>query len=135
MAEEAVDTAVKARLAAHWDKCGVVPDLNTNQKLPAAPFLTVVYPVVNADQMSIGAPGANIWRETGVFLLVLHVERGKGAAAWLGWTRELASLFRGKSFDGVQTFAPTSAPLDNDNESGNFYQLSVAVPYQYDLIG
>lgn len=134
MPEKSVDDAVKARLGAMWDKCPVVADLNVGP-LPSAPFVTVIYPVVNADQMSIGAPGANIWRESGVFLLVLNVERGTGAAAWLEWVRDLASIFRGKSFDGVQTFAPSSAPLDNDNEDGNYYALSVAVPYQYDLIG
>ena len=130
-----VDIAVKARLAANWTHCPVVVELNLSADLPSAPFLTVVYPVANAEQMSIGAPGANIWRETGVFLLVLNVERSTGSSAWLEWSDELSALFRGKTFSGVQTFATTSAPIDNDNENGNYYELAVAVPYQYDLIG
>jgi hypothetical protein len=135
MAHSDVVTAVQARLAAGWSHCPVQADLNTGDRLPAAPFLTVLYPLSNAVQMSVGAPGANIWREEGVFLLVLEVERGRGTSDYQPWADELAALFRGKNFDGVQTFAPTSSPLGDDNEDGNFFKLSVAVPYQFDLIG
>ncbi|ETR75067.1 hypothetical protein X566_20130 [Afipia sp. P52-10] len=135
MAHANVIAAFRARLAANWSRCAVKDDNNTLQEPPAPPFIEVLFPVASAQQMSVGAPGANLWREEGGCLLVLNIERGAGAKDWAPWADELAAIFRGKNFDGVQTFAPTSAEFENSNEDGNFYQIGVAITYQYDLIG
>lgn len=135
MAHANVIAAFRDRLDANWTRCAVKNDNNTTQTPPAAPFIEVLFLVSNAQQMSVGAPGANLWREEGGCLLVLNVERGTGAAVWAPWIDEIAAIFRGKNFDGVQTFAPTSAEFENDNEDGNFYRIGVAVPYTYDIIG
>lgn len=136
MAHADVVAAVHSRLAASWSRCPVLADVNLAAgEVPAPPFLTMLFPLANSEQMSVGAPGANIWREEGVFQIVLKIQRGTGLAGWLQWGDELAALFRGKNFDGIQTFAPTTATFDDDNEDGQYFELSVAVPYQFDLIG
>jgi hypothetical protein len=135
MAHSAVVAAFRARLASHWTNCSVQGDVNVGGKVPATPFVEVQFPVSTAEQKSIGAPGANIWREAGGCLFTLHVESQSGADQWLPWMDELADLFRGKNFAGVQTFAPNSAIYSDDNDDGQVFKLRVAVPYQFDLIG
>ncbi len=136
MPGKAVVDAVEARLAAGWNACPVF-GLNQQAEPPAdgSPFLRVDYPLANSEQISIGAPGENVFREEGVFRVVIHQERGAGSATALIWSDQIAALFRGKTFDGVVTFAPEPSPLDDDNENGLYYTVAVAVPYQFDLLG
>ncbi len=98
-------------------------------------YVRVDFPVSHSRQMSIGAPGSNVWREEGAFRLVIYAARGKDLEEALGWAGSLGALFRGKSFDGVQTFAPSPPTTDDQSDTGNYYVLAVAVPYQFDLIG
>ena len=136
MALKLVVDAVEARLAAAWDRCPVY-GVNLQGDTPddAGPFLQVSYPVANGEQLTVGAPGANVYRETGAFRITVNAERGAGLSEGLAWAEELAALFRGKEFGGVQTFAPSSPAIDDRNDQGNYYTLSIAVPYQADLFG
>ncbi len=63
------------------------------------------------------------------------MRRASGTAEGLTWADELAALFRGKEFGGVQTFAPSSPVQDPNNDAGNYYVLSFAIPYQADIRG
>ncbi|HJE24919.1 MAG TPA: DUF4128 domain-containing protein [Methylorubrum populi] len=128
--------AVEARLSANWKKCPVV-GINLTGDVPNGPepFVQVSYPVANGEQLTVGAPGENVYRETGAFRLVVNARRGKGVAEGLAWADELAALFRGQEFDGVQTFAPSSPAIDDRNDEGKYFVLSIAVPYQADILG
>lgn len=139
MAKLAVVTAVEARLAAAWTLCPIIGGLSDDDR-PAStdgtvtPFIAIQYPVANAEQLTLGAPGANFWREEGAFRIVIHVARGAGATG-LAWADEVAALYRGKNFDGVQTFAPSSPAIDDRNDDGLYLRLSFAVPYWHDYVG
>lgn len=136
MASEAVVNAVETRLAANWNKCPIVGVMHKDERPDeSASFLAVQYPVANEDQISVGSPGANVWREEGAFRLVLSMNRDEEKVTMLQWADELRALYRGKHFDGVETFAPSPPAIDDRNDEGTFYILSIAVPYQYDLIG
>lgn len=128
--------AVEGRLAAEWSKCPVF-GINEQGQTPddASSFIQVSYPVANGEQLTVGAPGENIYRESGTFRLVVMAERGAGVVEGLAWADELAALFRGKEFGGVQTFAPSSPSIDDRNDEGNYFSLSVAVEYQADIFG
>ena len=135
MASKAVVAAVKAR-AATWAKATIVgPNEVAETPEDGSPFVRIDYPLADSRALTFGAPGANIYREEGVFRLIIHVPRFGGLDGGLEWADELASLFRGKEFDGVQTFAPSPPATDNDNENGMYFVLAVAVPDQFDLIG
>ncbi len=69
-------------------------------------FLAVDYPVANEEQISTATPGANIWREEGVFRLLLHVERNSGLDLLLTWADDLAALFRGKPSPSTSSAGP-----------------------------
>ncbi|MDP4024458.1 phage tail terminator-like protein [Methylobacterium sp. NEAU 140] len=137
MALAAVLAAVSGRLAAEWTRCPVRGPNAKSRNTPAAdePFVEVQYPVMTASRISIGAPGANRYRDEGAIRLVLNVVRGKGIDEAAAWIDELRALFRGKSFDGVCTFAPSPPVIDDRNDDGRYYLLSFAVPFEHDYFG
>ncbi|WP_082493983.1 phage tail terminator-like protein [Methylobacterium sp. Leaf106] len=128
--------AVEAKLASEWDRCPVV-GLNTVGDTPVdnSPFLQVSYPVANGDQLTVGAPGENVYREEGAFRIEINAKRGKGVSDGLQWADEIAAIFRAKEFGGVQTFAPSSPAIDDRNDNGKYFTLSIAVPYTADILG
>ena len=134
MAQGAVISAFKARLATEWNnRCPIVDSLNGAGDADA-PFLTMQFPVANEDQISIGAPGANLFRETGAARFVLSIKTGIGIDGYIDWIDALRASFRAKQFNGVNTWAPSSPVLDDDNNDGGFWLLSFAVPYYFDFI-
>ncbi len=132
----AISAAVEARLAAHWDQCPVRglndPDAETPDD--GQPYLQVEYPATRTAQITFGAPGANTFRIEGGFVLVLKVQRGSGTKRWLVWMAELATVFRAVSFDGVRCFEPAEPFPDGSNRVGGWFELSVAVPYEFDFL-
>lgn len=136
MASAAVMTAVKERLDAFWSRTEI-RYLNDTFETPTdgTPFLAVQYPVATEMQASIGAPGANLYREEGIVRLVLMIERGAGVIDWTAWLDDLRRHFRGKSFGGVRTYEASPAVLDDRNDDGKYWALSCAVAYEADFLG
>lgn len=137
MARKAVVDAVRDYLTANWTACPVV-EANTTSRAPAdgSSFIVLTFPVTNSDQLTFGAPGANYWRDEGAFRLLINVPRDSGADQALEWADALADLFRGKRIGGVlMTAAPSAPALDDRNDDGKFWSVSIAVPYDHDLIG
>lgn len=136
MARQSVIDAVKARLAANFSACSVL-DQDTAGSAPAdgSVYLVLQFPVANERQITIGAPGHNVWREEGAFRLLISVRTGDpldGANTMLDLAR---ALFRGKQFAGVTTYAPSPAvQADPEFAGGTRVELSSSVPYQSDFI-
>ena len=135
MASKTVIDAVKARLAADWTLCEVIVD-NVTAQGPAdgSTYLALQFPVANEQQITIGAPGHNVFREEGAFRLVLSVRTGDPLDLALDWLDQLRAIFRGKQFAGVTTYAPSpSVQGDSEYAGGTRVLLSSAVPYHADL--
>lgn len=135
MASLAVVNAVKARVNASWTRATLI-DINLQGYAPpdGSAFLVIQYPVSSNNQISIGTPGAQLWRESGMIRLVLNIRRGVGIAEGMGWMDELIALFRGAKFSGVNTWAPSAPTLDDSNDLGNYWVLSSVVPYYIDVL-
>lgn len=135
MAQAAVVTAVLQRLAANFTRCPIA-GINMQGDTPgdASPFLAVEFPVASEQQITIGSPGANTYRETGAILFVLSIRRGRGIDQGMGWAGELAALFRGKQFSGVNTREARSPVLDDRNDSGAYWRLTFPVNYYFDFL-
>ena len=133
MASSAVSTAVEARVAAGWTRAPIV-DPNKGDEVPSdnSAFLTITYPVADEQQISVGAPGSNVFRETGAFRFVLAVPSQTPLGTYLGWMDELRGLFRSASFAGVETWSAPPVTIDDRNDSGGYFNLSFSVPYQFD---
>lgn len=129
MPSAAVETAFKARLDSLWSDSPVIdgipqPDLDS---ISDEAFLVVQYPVQNSEKPVLG----RTYFEEGAARLVLKVRTEVGLTEALPLADTLANIFRSRKFDGVETFEP-SAPIINDqNDNGNWFELSVIVPYRY----
>jgi hypothetical protein len=134
MASKPVMDAVTARLAG-WTATPI-RDPNKTSATPSGrgAFLAVQYPVANEDQITFGSPGSNVFRESGAIRLVIHIGTGDGTEQASTWIEQLRALFRNQSFDGVRTYAPSPPVIDDSNEDGGWYRLSVAIPYDFDLL-
>jgi hypothetical protein len=134
MAGKAVEDAVAARLAASWTATAIVEDDTTGQgPADGSPYVTIEYPVAREDQITIGAPGNNVFRESGAFRIKLVSPTGQGLDQALAWIDQLRAIFRGKQFSGVTTYAPSPGAVDNSNYVAGKFIVSSAVPYQFDL--
>lgn len=136
MARKAVVDAVEARLASMWTDCPIL-GVNLDSEAPAdgSAHVIVQYPVANEQQISIGVPGANVWREEGIIRFVINTERGGGETKALQWADDLGTIFRGKTFSGVTCWEVSSPRIDDGNDQGNFFQAFVNCRYWNDLIG
>lgn len=136
MASVAVIDAVEDRVAANWSATDYF-GLNTVGDPPTdgTPFLTVQYPVANGEQISVGSPGAEVFREDGGIRFVLAIPRGQGVRYWQLALEALLGHFRAAKFSGINTWAPTTPIFDNSNDSGNYFRLTAVVPYYFDALG
>jgi hypothetical protein len=136
MASKLVIDAVEARLTAQWSSCPVF-GLNDEAETPTdgSPFLAVQYPVANEEQISVGSPGSQVFRETGGFRLVLSVERTRGMTQGIGWVDDLRTLFRAQQFGGISCLGASPAFQDDSIDNGNYVLLTVVVEYYADMIG
>lgn len=135
MPAAAVDSAIKARLAASWTESVVVggsrpgdpSELATDPPASVDAFLVVQYPVVNGAKPVLHGR----YFEEGAARLVLNVKREVGIAVSLGWADTLAGLFREYRNGSFETFVPDTAVVDDANDDGNWIVYSVIVPYRY----
>jgi Bacteriophage related domain of unknown function len=134
MAAKAVEDAVNARLKTNWTTTAVVDD-DTTGSAPddGAPYVTVQYPVAQENQITVGSPGNNVFRESGAFRIVLNWSSGSGKDEPIKQMDQLRAIFRGKQFSGVTTFAPSPGIETVANYQAGRYVLSCAVPYQFDF--
>ncbi|WP_427024712.1 phage tail terminator-like protein [Aureimonas ureilytica] len=136
MAHLTVVKAVESRLRAGFNACPIFVE-NSGTQTPDAggDFLLVDFPFSDSRQTTIGSPDANRYMERGTFRVVLSIVSGSGAHQGREWLDGIATLFRGKSFDGVRTYAPQSPSTDDRNDVAGFFRLVLTVPYDFSLIG
>lgn len=131
MAREAVVNAVESRLGGRWTHCPIFGMIRKDDRPdPSETFLAVQYPVANTSRLTISD---RYYQEEGAFRLVLSFRRDEDPATMLRWGDELTGLFRDQSFGGVKCQVPTSPYIDDHNDNGNFYVLTVVVPYTFDF--
>lgn len=136
MAGKVVVDAVTARLKANWTLCAVVDDDTTGQGPgDGSAYVTLEFPVAVENQITIGSPGANVFRESGAFRIKLVSPTGVGLAQPTDWIDQLRAIFRGKQFSGVTTYAPSPSVIDNSNYLAGKFVISSSVPYYLDLFG
>lgn len=134
MASQAVFAAVMTRLEANWDETPIT-DANGGGRVPArnTPFLSVEFPIASEQQLTVGAPGHNVFREEGAFRIVLSVPIGHKLTPFNGWIDTLRTVFRAQSFGGVETWGAAPAITNARSANGAYYELSFAVPYRFDF--
>lgn len=131
MASAAVIAAVKARQQAGWTSAPVnYPNEPFGLPADPSPFVDVDFPIAASDQASLGAPGANKFRDDGAIRFIVSTPVNTGTSLATQYANELADLFRAKVFDGVITYAPS--PPVYLGAGGSYASWSIAIPYKHD---
>lgn len=126
--------AFSARLSSNWTATAIVPpDEVASGPADGSAYVTLEYPVAKEDQITIGSPGNNVFRETGVARIVLNSPSGQGVSQAADWIDQLRAIFRSKQFAGVTTFAPSPGIENKSNYQAGRFVMSAAVPYYFDL--
>ena len=91
-------------------------------------FVVVQYPVVNGSKPVI----ERHYFEEGGALIVINLRRSIDIEQALELSDEIASLFRDRNLgSGLETFAPSPPSINDTSDDGNWFTLSVIVPYRY----
>lgn len=136
----AVMSAIGGLIAANWTHTPIIePNMAGNLPADGSAFLTVQYPVASEEMLTLGAPGANFWRESGGARVVLSIPSGKGVnqvgAPWMDRLDALRAALRGKNTNGVITWEPSPVTFDDRSDDGAYFELTFAIEFQFDVIG
>lgn len=128
--------AIEARLRANWTTSLVF--LTNEVKKPPRDsdgepltFVTLEFPGGTAEQVTVGAPGNNVFREYGGFMIHVQVPMGSGATLARQYADTIAAIFRAQTFDGVRCWAPYP-PQEDTASDGAWYGVSFFTPFQWD---
>jgi hypothetical protein len=130
MPSAAVEFAFQARLfEATSGNPPVIPAIVSGEppKNGIDAFVIVQYPVVNGSKPVIGRH----YLEDGAARVVLNVRRTLEMADALGMADTIAGIFRDLKFHGIQSFTPSPPIINDAGNDGNWFSLSVIVPYRY----
>jgi len=140
MSSKYVRDQAKAHLVA-WGVLPVKDYSNLGGDLPDPPdyFVTIRFPGAVEDQGSTGAPGDNLWREIGVFNVIVYAPSGVGDDQLLDYVEQLRVYFRGKKLGEVQCQEAdppdTTFPSSVNASLGNFIGYGTMISYMYDVTG
>ena len=129
MPSAAVEAAFQARLYEYT--LGDPPVYSGDRVGPARQCARCVrvfqYPVVNGSKPVLGRH----YFEEGAARFVLNVRRSVEMDAALGLADDLAGIFRDRKFHDIETFTPSPPIVNDTSNDGNWFCLSVIVPYRY----
>ena len=129
MPSAAVEFAFQARLyeATSGDP-PVIPAIVSGQPdNDTDAFVIIQYPVVNGSKPVLGRH----YFEEGAARLVLNVRRTLEMADALSMADDMAGIFRDHKFHGIETFTPSPPMVNDTSNDGNWFSLSVIIPYRY----
>jgi hypothetical protein len=90
-------------------------------------FVVLQYPVVNGVKPVI----SRHYFEEGAARFVVNVRRSVEMDTALDLADSVAAIFRDRRFHGIETFTPDPPIINEVTNDGNWFSLSVIVPYRY----
>ncbi|MFO1126372.1 MAG: phage tail terminator-like protein [Methylocystis sp.] len=127
MAKKAVVDAIIARLKTNFTLAPVL-DRNVTTQTPAdgGPWVRIEFPVANDLRTALGLN----WRETGSARIVIASPIGDGIDTSNSWCEQIATIFRGQKFSGVDCYQPPS--IREGIDDGSYFIAAVIVPYRFE---
>lgn len=126
--------ALRRRLETNWTTTPI-GWVSENFKPPNPPVAFIMADVISmpTNQITIGAPGNNLFREVGALSIAVYYPANKGTDVPRQYATTLASLFRAVDFEGVSCKSPTIQRGQMDDTEGIWYRIDVFCPFHYDL--
>lgn len=127
MARKTAADAIRARLASNWSN-SVILGVNSDMQTPTdgSPWVRVSFPVASDRKLTLGAS----YKDDSSAFIAVATELAIGIDKSEEWCEEIASIYRGQKFDGVdcEFAAPT---INQGHDEGSYWIASVVVPYRY----
>lgn len=101
---------------------------------PVAGTAFVALEIVGGDtfQAAVGSPSQALFREVGIIMLHIFTPVNEGSGLGQEFADDLAEIFRGKEFSNVLCFAPQIDSPTVADETGNFFRITLSIPFQFD---
>ena len=107
------------------------PNVRFNPPVPPAEYCAFYVLNGEENQKTIGVPGANVHRNTGVVMVNAFVPAGIGESAALQRADTIAAIFRNKVVDSIQLWTPTILSL-GVTPDGTYFQVNISTPFYRD---
>lgn len=134
--------AIATRLAAQWVRSEPVAYPNAQFARPkdgttgeVQAFLALEVMWTGGGQESLGAPGANLQRGTGLIWLHAFVPRDRGTATASALLDAGIAIFRSVDFSGVATAGAQPGGAGPGTEDGAYWRESASIPFTFDEQG
>lgn len=124
--------AIEAKLRADYTDADIFTANELDQPpQQGTPFVVLEFPGGTAEQITVGAPGNNVFRERGAFMTHVMVPAASGAAVARQMADDIAAIFRGQTFSGVRCQAPFP-PQEDTGPDGNWFGVSFSTAFTWD---
>ncbi|MGE0722821.1 MAG: phage tail terminator-like protein [Alphaproteobacteria bacterium] len=137
MSSAHVAEKVRARLAAAGTGLTIVSDTWLFNDEPAPDdvdyWLAADFPGGIEEQITVGAPGNNVFRESGAFQVHVFAKAGKGDTQLRTYAEAVREAFRASTFDGIRCYGADPAQIGDGDLRGRWLRATVAVEYEYDI--
>jgi hypothetical protein len=139
--------AMRARFVAAWGATTPVefqaeaPPANPWPPSPAVPWIYFEVIQTESAERGVGMPGAKTWRTTGNIFLHLFVPLNYGMPDTLALAGQAGEIFRAATFyvdntvgAKVVTSAPSIGGGASDADNGNWFGVTVSIPFEFFFI-
>jgi hypothetical protein len=140
--------AMRARFVAAWG--ATTPVQYQNEDPPQEPWPPepsagpwVYFEVLQTQSVErgVGLPGSKIWLTTGNIFVHVQTPSGYGLPAHLALTKQAGTIFRAATFyqdstSGAKVVcgAPSEPGGDSNADNGNWFSLTVSIPFEFYFI-
>jgi hypothetical protein len=100
-------------------------------------FVNLEISTLDSAMRGAGTPGSQVWVTHGFVYAHVIVPSGEGDGAATAFAAQIGEIFRGKVFynngDGcyVRTWAPRVDGGGSGDDDGNWFRVTMSVPFQY----
>ena len=138
MSSKAVQDKFNAYMLANWTDTDIYDVNNTIDAPPRddlSDWIAIQYPGAGEEQVSMGDPGNNVWREEGVIVIHIQTASGIGNQEFLTIGEKLSNMLRAAVIDGIhiRSVSPPNFREDVKAFQGNWYSMTTALDYYHDI--
>lgn len=140
--------AIRQRLVNGWAVTPITYQNETPEDWPPkdsdglpAPFVNLEVITTRSEMRGAGKPGSQVWCDEGFVYVHVFVPTGQGDETATQFAVQIGEVFRGAKFyddtpgHNVRTWAPRIDGGGSGDDDGNWFRVTMSVPFQYWHVG
>lgn len=137
MTYEAEGNAIRTRFSVQWDLGSDHPTAYPNAEFTKptnSPWLKLIMDGAGARQVSMGDPGNNFHRHTGLLTFMIFTPLNQGDKEALAIADEVAAIFRGWQDPTTRVFFRLPPFVRKVGPEGKWYHINLLCPFERDSL-